>query len=47
MLIKASRLTKDILKKLIKINRNDYSVLNLLIINIKKPFIVSIKKNDD
>ena len=38
---------KDILKKFIEINGSDYFVLDLLIINIKEPFIVSIEKNDD
>ena len=38
---------KDILKKLIKTNRNDYFVLDLLIINIKELLIILIEKNND
>ena len=38
---------KNILKEFTKINKSDYFVFNLLIINIKELFIILIKKNDD
>ena len=47
MLIKTSRLMKDILKKFMEINRSNYFVPDLLIINVKELLITSIKKNDD
>ena len=38
---------KNILKKLIKTNKSDYLIPDLLIINVKELFIVLIEKNDD
>jgi len=38
---------ENILKEPIKINESNYFISDLLIINVKKPFMVLIKKNDN
>ena len=38
---------KNILKKFMEINENDYFIPDLLIINVKELFIISIEKNNN